>query len=110
MSSGAPTSIIDMQDASFDTSLYYSFGFPNAKRNNIHLIESNVVVLSVGNTLQFFNLRSRTYHWIEVQGQDGIGAIAVCYCFWYCCNITSLRSGLPLLIQQRFIQTRSLLQ
>jgi hypothetical protein len=65
-------------EVAYSTTLYYTFGFESVKRNNLHFIEDYVIVLSSGNTLNFFDLKSQKYTWIEVKGQSGIGSIAVC--------------------------------
>ncbi len=65
------------EEKPFDTTLYYSFGFENEKRNNLHFVEDSIVVFSMGNTLNFFNLKNLTYNCTELKGEDGIGAIAV---------------------------------
>lgn len=59
------------------TKTSFSFSFESHKRNNIHFVDDSTIVLAVGNTLQFFNIETCQYKWIE--GKDrGIGAIAVC--------------------------------
>lgn len=61
-----------------DTTLFHSFGFESFKRNNIHLVDDFTVIIAVGNTLQFLDIMSREYRWIEMKGRHGIGSITVC--------------------------------
>ncbi|EFC49584.1 hypothetical protein NAEGRDRAFT_29888, partial [Naegleria gruberi] len=57
--------------------LDHSFGFESLKRNNIQYLKENIVITSVGNTIQFIDIAESRYRWINVPGHGGIGALAL---------------------------------
>ncbi|KAF0980688.1 hypothetical protein FDP41_013171 [Naegleria fowleri] len=57
--------------------LDHSFGFESLKRNNICFVKENILVTTVGNTIQFFDIRDKRYRWITMPGTGGLGALAV---------------------------------
>ncbi|KAL0481967.1 flagella-associated protein 44 [Acrasis kona] len=59
------------------TQVHHSFGFQSLRRNNVQFISTRLVVLAVGNTIHFYDLKYQTYQFIEAQGTEGIGAIVV---------------------------------
>ncbi|KAJ3323577.1 Cilia- and flagella-associated protein 44 [Boothiomyces sp. JEL0866] len=57
--------------------LIHSFGFQSHKRSNIHFVEDNLVVSSIGNILIFLNLDSATQYYTQGISNGSIGAICV---------------------------------
>ncbi|KAJ3258529.1 Cilia- and flagella-associated protein 44 [Boothiomyces macroporosus] len=57
--------------------LIHSFGFQSHKRSNIHFVENNIVLSSIGNVLIFLNLETSAHYYTQGIGNGSIGAICV---------------------------------
>ncbi len=59
------------------SSLYHVFGVDVVKRGNLTLIEPEVVVYAVGNTVIFENIISKSRQYLRGEEDDGVGCVAV---------------------------------
>ncbi|KAJ3275132.1 Cilia- and flagella-associated protein 44 [Terramyces sp. JEL0728] len=57
--------------------LIHSFGFQSHKRSNIHFVEDNIIVSSIGNILVFLDLETVTQYYTQGISNGSIGAICV---------------------------------
>ena len=69
--------LLDSNISRRNISFYGVMGFQSFKRYNLHFLSDNVIIYTVGNKYQTFNLETKEYQTFHGHDNDGVGSIGV---------------------------------